>query len=277
MSAGGIVPTQIAARRQSILSMSFFSRAKKFSRELVPPIVHRLLGTRRADLNAALDAFYGVAVPRGGLCFDVGANEGERVASFRRLGLRVVAVEPQPKCFANLRSAFGNDSEVTLVNKALGSVPGQATMMLSDTNVVSTMSASFIEATTRSGRFGGAKWDKSTTVEVSTLDALIAQHGVPDFIKIDVEGYEAEVVRGLSRPIGLVALEWVPELTDLMIECINHLAGLGPIECNLSWGESMRYSRREWLGKEKLIYTLDQFRDETFLFGDVYIRSTAAN
>ena len=48
--------------------------------------------------------------------------------------------------------------------------------------------------------FEHVRWDAAETVPVTTLDALIAEHGPPRFVKIDVEGHEAEVLRGLSRP-----------------------------------------------------------------------------
>ena len=116
-------------------------------------------------------------------------------------------------------------------------------------------------------------WDKTITVEIVTLDALIAQYGIPYFIKIDVEGFELEVVRGLSQPIPLISLEWTPELTDNLIACIEQLSQLDPISCNLSWGESMKLSRSRWIDKGSLIFTLNQLREETWLFGDIYIRS----
>ncbi len=250
------------------------------SKDLLPPIVVRAMRRLRKKgpvidpHGAAMDSFYGSLVRPNGLCFDIGANIGNRVAALRRLGLRVVAVEPQPQCYARLQSSFGADHEVTLINKAAGSVPGTATMMVSDTHELSTLSPAFIEATSRSGRFGDIAWDKTITVEMVTLDALIAQYGVPDFIKVDVEGFELEVVRGLSRPIHLISLEWTPELTDNLAECLAHLGSLGPISCNLSWMESMRLARSRWMDKDSLICTLNQFREETYLFGDVYIRST---
>jgi hypothetical protein len=84
------------------------------------------------------------------------------------------------------------------------------------------------------------------------------------------------VISGLSRPIPLISLEWTPELTDNLLGCIDLLSTLGPISCNLSWAESMRLARREWMTRDALAAILDQFRDESFLFGDVYVRSNAA-
>ena len=220
-----------------------------------------------------MDRFYGSLLRANTLCFDVGANMGHRTASFRRLGARVIAIEPQPCCCLVLRSRFAADPAVTLVDKGVGGAPGRATMTVSNEHTLSTFSQAFINATTQSGRFPGAVWNQTLVVEMVTLDALIVEYGAPDFIKIDVEGFEPEVVRGLSRPIRLTSLEWTPELTDNVIECVLRLGRLGPIRCNLSWGEGMRLARREWMEPEALIYTLSQFRDDTHLFGDVYVRA----
>ena len=265
--------------------MSFLTALKSVAKDLLPPVVVRALGHLKKkeppappppDPQAlAREAFYRRLLPENALCFDIGANVGNRTSAFRRCGFRVVALEPQPQCYSQLRLTFGDDAEVKLVNKAAGSAPDQATMMISDMDDrISSMSRAFVEATADSKRFGNATWKESITVEVVTLDQLIAEYGVPDFIKVDVEGFELEVVRGLSRPIGLISLEWVPELTDRLIDCLNHLAKLGPITCNLSWGESMRFSRSQWMNQEKLIFILNEFREDNLLFGDVYVRST---
>ena len=110
-------------------------------------------------------------------------------------------------------------------------------------------------------------------MEITTLDQLIAQHGLPDFIKVDVEGFELEVVQGLSRPVKLISLEWTPEMTETLLGCIEHLSGLGPVSFNLSWGESMEMSRSRWMDRKQIVELLDSYRGDTFYFGDVYVRS----
>ena len=235
--------------------------------------VRRRLLPSPVATDAARDAFYAALVPPGGLCFDIGANLGNRLASFRRSGFRVVAVEPQAKCQEALRAAFGRDPAVTLVQKAVGSTPGQATLRVAEQDVLSTLSPAFIEVTTDSGRFKGLAWNGSEEVEMTTLDALVAQFGQPDFIKIDVEGFEQEVMRGLSRAVRLVSLEWIPELTDTTLACIEHLSALGPASYNLSWGESMEMASARWMDKRQIVELLDSYRGDTYYFGDVYVRS----
>src|SRR5213594_1452970 len=134
----------------------------------------------------------------GDLCFDVGANVGERVKILRRLQARVVAVEPQPECVRILRRTYEAESCVTIVVKALGERDGTADMAISDAWTLSSLSSEWIAAVKDSGRFADHTWDKKISVPVKTLDRLIEEYGPPGFIKIDVEGYEAQVVRGLS-------------------------------------------------------------------------------
>lgn len=258
--------------------MTMFSRAKSLVKDLVPPIATRAyqqtIGRRKlaAHHAAAMDAFFSALIPVDSLCFDIGANVGDRVAAFRRCGFRVVAAEPQPACYAALRTAFADDPAVASINKAVGSRAGTATMMLSDNHIYSTLSQEFVESARRSGRFGNAKWNKSIEVDVLTLDQLIAEYGQPAFIKVDVEGFELEVVRGLSRPVEALSLEWLPTTTHIVLECLGHLSQLGPIRCNISFGESMKLATPEWIDPRDLGVALKLLSSEAHLWGDVYVR-----
>jgi hypothetical protein len=94
---------------------------------------------------------------------------------------------------------------------------------------------------------------------------------MPDFIKIDVEGYEHEVLKGLSTPVKLLSLEFTPEFVDSTINCINHSSGLGNVQCNWSMNESMEMMLNDWVDASEMIARLGSYRNESF-FGDVYIR-----
>ncbi|MEI6676343.1 MAG: FkbM family methyltransferase [Verrucomicrobiota bacterium] len=216
--------------------------------------------------------FYQEFLAPGDLCFDIGANLGNRTRCFRNLGCKVVAVEPQENCFRKLTREFGPDPSIRLIQAAVGSQPGRAMLRVSPDHVLSTLSQAFIDGTSRSGRFATVCWDRVEEVAVKTLDQLIAEHGMPQFIKIDVEGYESEVLAGLSQAVPALSIEWTPELPENARACLRHLVTLGDYDFNLSWGESMRFSRARWRSLESMLGVIDEFEGETQLFGDIYAR-----
>jgi FkbM family methyltransferase len=240
---------------------------------LPPPLAWRV--TRKARERRELKQFglfYGMFLKSGDLCFDVGANLGNRTRCFRQMGCAVVAVEPQSRCFTSLVREFGTDGQIKLVRSALGREPGTATLHVARQHVLSSLSSAFMKRTVESGRFAGVSWGDSETVTVTTLDQLIADHGEPKFIKIDVEGFEGEVLAGLSRAVPALSIEWTPELSENTRVCLRHLAELGDYEFNLSWGESMRFSRPKWRTLDSMLAVIDEFEGETVQFGDVYAR-----
>jgi FkbM family methyltransferase len=221
--------------------------------------------------RAALSHYRHFVEP-GDLVFDLGANVGARTALFRELGSTVVAVEPQPSAVEALRARFGDDPRVTVVEKAVAAAPGTYTLMVGTDDALSSISPEWIEAMRASGRFGGAEWSGSVEVAGTTLDALIEEFGLPQFCKIDVEGYEAEVLKGLSRPLPSASFEFAAEAVDRITPCIEAFADLGPCEFALSYEESMWLGR--WEPAEQIIVRLRSFPDQ-LPWGDVYVRSRA--
>ncbi len=148
----------------------------------------------------AMDDFYRAFVRDGDLAFDIGAHVGDRVACFRRLGARVVALEPQPALARALSMLFALDRNVVIEQAAIASAPGSVELMINvDNPTVSTASADFIRAADGAAGWREQRWTRSVRVHATTLDALIARHGRPAFIKIDVEGFEAEALAGLTQ------------------------------------------------------------------------------
>jgi FkbM family methyltransferase len=188
-------------------------------------------------------AHYGQFVGPGSLAFDVGANVGGRTDVFLRLGARrVVAVEPQPRCLARLEQRF-DPTRVVVEPVGLGPPgAGTAELALADWSTISTMSEAWRERVTESGRFAAEHWGERRVVPLTTLDALIERHGVPDFTKVDVEGYEAEVLSGLSRPLPALSFEFTPEYEEAAVACVERLAGLGFDRFNVAFGESMSFA-----------------------------------
>jgi len=215
--------------------------------------------------------FYSEFMGKSDLAFDVGASLGNRTDVFLKLGATVVAVEPQDACVQQLRKKYQNDRRVIIVQKALGDKEGKAELMVSDGHQISSLSREWISSVKASGRFSMYRWDKSVIVSVTTLDNLVEEYGKPAFCKIDVEGFEFEVLKGLSHPIGAISFEFTPEFIDRATDCIERLDNMGVARFNYSLGESMRLSLRTWVEAEEIVEVLMSLPDKT-VFGDVYAK-----
>ncbi len=194
-----------------------------------------------------LRRFYAEFVPPGSLCFDVGAHVGSRLRVWRKLGALVVAVEPQIDFVRILESFYGDDPGVTILHAALGASEGEATLMISErTPTVTTLSREWIDEVRQDPGFRGVTWRSGAAVRVTTLQALVEAYGVPAFVKLDVEGYEANVLHGLEVPLPCVSFEYLPAARHVALECIDRLTEFGDYRYNWSTGESHRLERARW-------------------------------
>ncbi len=212
--------------------------------------------------------FYSEFLEEDFLCFDIGANVGDRTELFRAIGARTIAVEPQKACVRELQKRFEGDPKVTIAPVAVGSRPGTAEIAICDNDpTISTMSKTW----QTDGRFADREWSRSESVPVTTLDRLIAEHGIPSFCKIDVEGFERQVLEGLSSPLPCVSFEFTQEFQDEARSCLELLEAIGPIEANISIGESMRLLG-EWIQPGQVFKAIDALPRQSN-WGDVYVRS----
>jgi FkbM family methyltransferase len=203
-------------------------------------------------------AFYSAILPANALCFDIGANLGQKTEIFLACGARVITVEPNSKCLPSLVRYFGRDPRVTILAQAVGAEAGTMTLHIDGTS--STASArSDWNATV----YGKAAPD-AIRVPVTTLDALVKRYGSPDFIKIDVEGFEADVLRGLTRPVPLLSFEYHAREIDRLRECLSILQA--PITVRASDHDCVW--RSDWMAAEPCIEQISAQR----LNGDLFVR-----
>jgi len=223
--------------------------------------------TRR---DAAMDALYARFVQPGDLAFDIGSHVGDRIGSFRRVGARVVALEPQPLCARAIRAIYDGDDGVTLVAAACGARPGMLTLRINSANpTVSTASADFIAAADGAGGWEGQVWDAAIEVPCTTLDDLVARHGAPAFVKIDVEGFEDTVLAGLSRPLPVLSFEFTTIQRVVALACLDRLASLGPYGFDVALGESHVLTFNRWISKADMAAHIEAL-PHAANSGDVY-------
>ena len=143
-----------------------------------------------------MDRLYSDFVRQGDLVFDIGSHVGDRIGSFRRLGCRVVAVEPQPRLVRILRRFYGRDLDVAIEPMAIAAAPGSIELFVNlDNASLTTASSGFVAAASAAPGWHGERWPGRLVAPAITLDQLIERHGEPIFAKIDVEGFRGRGAR----------------------------------------------------------------------------------
>lgn len=159
---------------------------------------------------------------------------------------------------------------VTVVAKGVSDQPGTTELLLTDSHTIASVDKEWIKGVADSGRFNlqTEDWNRKVSIELTTLDQLIKEHGRPDLIKIDVEGHEDKVLNGLSIPVDYVTFEYtLPEHTDSCVRCIKHLASIGNYEFESIAGQG------KWMNAHEFIIEINhQSSLEQLLNGDILAR-----
>ncbi|SDX47986.1 FkbM family methyltransferase [Thiocapsa roseopersicina] len=222
--------------------------------------------------RSRMDAFYRAFLAPQDLAFDIGSHVGDRIGCFRRIGARVLAVEPQPVLVRTLRWLYGRDPAVRIEATAVGRASGRADLRLNRANpTVSTLSTGFISAAREAPGWEGQHWDGAVEVACTRLDDLIERHGMPRFIKIDVEGYEAEVLGGLTRPVDALSFEFTTIQKDVARSALAECSRLGYVRFNAVLGESYVFVHDVWVDAAAIGRWLEAL-PHTANSGDIYAR-----
>ena len=205
-------------------------------------------------------ALYRPFIRPGDLCYDVGANYGVKTEVFLSLGALVVAFEPQPDCYDELRS---RNPAAIAVNRAVGSRPGRAVMYVDPHRTGSSLLSDW-------------RTDSERTIEVAvtTLDAAIDEYGCPSFCKIDVEGLEFDVLQGLHRTIPTLTFEFTRRRLSTALSCLDYLDALGTLEINFTPKDTPRFISEQWMTSHAARRFLEDVvaRSTDFEWGDLFVQ-----
>jgi FkbM family methyltransferase len=170
------------------------------------------------------------------LLFDIGFNLGGFSKPFieNDSNLKVIAVEANPQFF----NYYGTYPNITFLNYALSDKDNQELdFYISDSHTISTIEKRWINE----GRFINYKWKSPIKVKTITLDNLIQKYGIPNLIKIDIEGYEHIAIKGLTQKAKYICFEWTEEFfNDHVSIIINHLKSIGYDQFNYIIGDNYK-------------------------------------
>jgi FkbM family methyltransferase len=213
----------------------------------------------RQDHMAILSEF----VQPGTLAFDVGAYVGGRTELMLSLGAKVVAFEPQPILAREVR-ARASAKRLTVVQTAVGAQIGSADL--------------FLHAENSGGASLNSDWYRTKdhgkiNVPVTTLNAEILKHGEPHFCKIDVEGFEVEVLKGLSFPIKALSIEFQCDErgVEKISQCVDMITKLATYEFNLTGTEEGKWLSPHWMTKAEFLTSFPACANPHY-YGDVFMR-----
>ena len=200
-----------------------------------------------------------------GLVFDIGAYIGNKTQDYLSRGQRVIAVEPQPESAQTLRHRYWNNANVIVVEKAVTDKVGYADLITPNADLVTL--STLVPAKWYTGRFSKMYATHTFHVQTTTLDELIAEYGKPEFIKIDVEGSEEQVLRGLHQPVDKLTFEYSSDHLDSLNQCLNVLDALGSWQYSFSIGDAWFSlpTTRKYMEAD----LLDEVERDSNLWGDV--------
>lgn len=217
-------------------------------------IMNREYAAQRDRLASLLRSF----VRRGDLVFDIGAAQGDYTEVLLRLGAHVIAVEPTPMLADRIRTRY----PVIVEQAAVGAAAGRMPFHLGVNPRHSTLSTSWLEKAPTQGRWT----EKTIEVAVTTIAELTERYGHPAFIKIDVEGAEADVLRGAASLPPTLSFEYQCADLETTAACLTLLEGYAFNHVEL-YGDTFA---GDWVDAETMLRSLGAHKGDAY--GDVYAR-----
>ncbi len=220
---------------------------------------------------------------KGDVIFDIGANEGHKTDIFLRLGAKVIAVDPDEANQEVLKQRFVKHrvapKMVNIEVKAVSDSVGTKSMWIdAPGSAKNTLDPKWVETLRNDSKRFGYQLDfaRKKEVETTTLENLMTTYGVPFFIKIDVEGHEPSVLRGLHRPVPYLSFEVnLPEFKMEGLQCVsilNEIAPHGEFNCAVDCRYGLMFE--QWMPHREFALAFDQCKESSI---EVFWRTAFRN
>ncbi len=197
--------------------------------------------------------------------FDVGANEGFISYFFLEENFKVIAIEPDKRNQKILATKFKDNNQFKLIKKGVSDEQKKAPFFIHNRNSsLNTFSSKWKESIEFKKQDEGFS-PKKEFIELTTLDQIIQNEGIPAFIKIDVEGHELEVIQGLNTRIPLLSFEAnFPEFKEETFLILERLTMVDKV-CKFNFSINFELELSDFVSKENLKKELEIFDKEVCL------------
>ena len=260
-----------SARRRAEEFLWIFGLSK-----ITGPIWEALRGRKAFRQSRQMREFYSSLLPRGALVFDVGANVGTMTRVFSSLGAKVIAIEPNPDCVRHIELTTSRN-EVEVLQAAVSNANGLAILSVSDRkDKMSSLSDDWRKAVSKDNRGYVGIWNRDLTVPTITLEALINRYGQPFYIKIDVEGHEESVLKGLSWCPPLLSFEFNRVFLESALRAVSS-AIFDEAVFNYTLIDPHKFEVCDWIERDDLKERIRRLPENGPGLGDIFVRKQASD
>jgi len=184
------------------------------------------------------------------LAFDIGSNVGKWALANSNRFKNIITLEASPSTYNQLVNDCKSPNIRHLNYAVCNNNGNDIDFFQSDANTISTINEDWLN-NEKSRFYKHANYTKITCKTI-TIDSLIDTYGVPDLIKIDVEGGEYGCVSSLNQKINMLCFEWASEVNDITFKCLDHLYALGFRDFYLQFEDNYVFRPNEYYGIEVL-------------------------
>jgi FkbM family methyltransferase len=194
------------------------------------------------------------------ILFDIGANRGLYSDANAKDYESIVLVEANPSLCSFLSSKYQQNPLIHIENVIVSNKSSE-TFYISNADTISTVDPEWIHQSRFSKNYSWRPVDGLPTV---SLDALVQKYGKPAHIKIDVEGYEYNVIQSLTTKVDSLCFEWAEEKKKEILLTLEYLKNLGFTRFAIQMEDAYVYTVQphEWMSYQDIWNLMSMNCDE---------------